>query len=70
MYNNKKETTLKDFNFIEKIIKIVTIHEGSSFANVPNDINKIWKGSIVVHDEIAIKGSNCTDAKSKIEKWI
>jgi hypothetical protein len=41
MYNNKKEKTLKDFNFIEKIIKIVTIHEGSSFANVPNDINKI-----------------------------
>jgi hypothetical protein len=24
----------------------------------------------VVHDEIAIKGSNCTDAKSKIEKWV
>ena len=70
MYNNKKETTLKDFNFIEKIIKIVTIHKGSSFANVPNDINKIWKGSIVVHDEISIKGSNCTDAKSKIEKWV
>ena len=69
-YAPEIETALKDLNFIGKIIRIVTTHEGSGLANVPNDIKRICKGAIILDDSIAIRGADCINAKSKIENWI
>ena len=64
------ETVLKDLDFTGKTIRIVTTHEGSGLANVPNDIKKICRGANVLEDSIAIRGADCKNARSKIEKWI
>lgn len=57
-----------DFN--GKVVRIVTTHEGSGLANVPKDIKRICVGANVLDDAIAIKGTDCKNAKSKIENWI
>ena len=69
-YAPEVETALKDLDFTGKIIRIVTTHEGSGLANVPNDVKRICKGATVLDDAIAIKGSECKNARSKIENWI
>lgn len=69
-YAPELETAIKDLDFSGKIIRIVTTHEGSGLANVPNDIKRICKGANVLDDAIAIVGSQAKDSKSKIEAWI
>ena len=69
-YAPEMETALKDLDFTGKIIRIVTTHEGSGLANVPNDVKRICKGAIVLDDSIAIRGADCKNAKSKLENWI
>ena len=53
-----------------KTIRIITTHEGSGLANVPNDVKRICKGANVLDDAIAIVGSQAKNSKSKIESWI
>jgi hypothetical protein len=43
---------------------------GSGLANMPADVKRICKGANVLDDAIAIQGSECKNARSKIEKWI
>ena len=69
-YAPELETALKEIDFTGKIIRIVTTHEGSGLANVPNDIKRICKGANVLNDCIAIKGTDCKNARQKIENWI
>jgi len=69
-YAPELETAIKDLDFTGKIIRIITTHEGSGLANVPNDIKRICKGANVLDDAIAIVGSQAKDSKSKIESWI
>ena len=69
-YAPELETVLKDLDFTNKIIRIITTHEGSGLANVPNDIKRICKNAEVLDDAIAIRGSNAKDSKSIIESWI
>ena len=69
-YAPELETALKDLDFTNKIIRIITTHEGSGLANVPNDIKRICKNAEVLDDAIAIRGSNANDSKSIIESWI
>ena len=69
-YAPELETALKDLDFTNKIIRIITTHEGSGLANVPNDIKRICKNAEVLNDAIAIRGSNAKDSKSIIESWI
>ena len=72
-----KDVELRIKSFIDDILKdykgktigIVTTHEGSGLANVVDDIRKICKGA-VINDFIAIKGSECINAKSTIENWL
>lgn len=40
------ETALKDLDFIGKTIRVVTTHEGSGLANVPNDVKRICRGQM------------------------
>ena len=69
-YAPELETAIKDLNFTGKTIRIITTHEGSGLANVPNDVKRICKGANVLDDAIAIIGSQAKDSKSKIESWI
>ena len=69
-YAPEVETALKDLDFNGKTIRIVTTHEGSGLANVPNDVKRICKGANVLNDSIAIRGADCKNARSKIENWI
>lgn len=69
-YAPELETALKDIDFTGKTIRIITTHEGSGLANVPNDVRRICKGAIVLNDAIAIRGSQVNSAKSQIENWI
>lgn len=69
-YAPEMETALKDLDFTGKTIRIVTTHEGSGLANVPSDVKRICKGANVLNDAIAIRGTDCKNARSKIENWI
>ena len=69
-YAPEMETALKDLDFTGKTIRIVTTHEGSGLANVPNDIKRICKEANVLDDSIAIRGADCKNAKQKIENWV
>lgn len=69
-YAPEMETALRDLDFTGKIVRIVTTHEGSGLANVPNDVKRICKRAIVLDDSIAIRGADCKNAKSKVENWI
>lgn len=69
-YAPEVETAIKDLDFTGKTIRIVTTHEGSGLANVPNDIKRICKGANVLNDSIAIKGTDRKNARSKIESWV
>ena len=69
-YAPEMETALKDLDFTGKIIRIVTTHEGSGLAGVPNDVKRICVGANVLDDAIAIRGADCKNARSKIENWV
>ena len=69
-YAPELETAIKNLDFKNKIIRIISTHEGSGLANMVNDIKKICKGAIVLDDAIAIKGSQAKDSKQVIENWI
>ena len=69
-YAPEIETLIKNLDFTNKIIRIVTTHEGSGLANVPNDIKRVCVGANVLDDAIAIRGADCKNAKSIIENWI
>ena len=69
-YAPEIETAIKNLNFAGKTIRIITTHEGSGLANVVEDIKKICIGANILNDSIAIKGTDCINARSKIEKWI
>ena len=69
-YAPEVETAIKYLDFKNKIIRIISTHEGSGLANMVNDIKKICKGANVLDDAIAIKGSQTKDSKQIIENWI
>lgn len=69
-YAPEMETALKDVDFTGKLIRIVTTHEGSGLANVPSDVKRVCKSATVLNDSIAIQGSECKNARRKIENWI
>ena len=69
-YAPELETALKELDFTGKIIRIVTTHEGSGLANVPNDVKRICKNANILDDAIAIRGADCKNARSKLENWV
>ena len=69
-YAPEMETALKNLNFSGKIIRVVTTHEGSGLGNVVNDVKRLCVGANVLDDAIAIKGTECKSARSKIESWV
>lgn len=69
-YAPEIETAIKDLDFADKIVRIVTTHEGSGLANVVNDVKKICIGATILDDAIAIVGSKAKDSKEMIESWV
>jgi len=69
-YAPEMETALKDVDFTGKTIRIVTTHEGSGLASVPSDVKRICKGANVLDDAISIRGSDCKNARNKVENWV
>lgn len=69
-YAPELETALKEGNFKGKTIRIITTHEGSGLANVPNDVKRVCTGADVLNDSIAIRGADCKNARNKIENWV
>ena len=69
-YAPELETAIKDLDFTNKTIRIITTHEGSGLANVVSDIKRICKGANVLDDSLAIVGSKAKDSKPIIESWI
>lgn len=69
-YAPEMETALQNLDFTGKTIRIVTTHEGSGLASVPRDVKRVCVGANVLDDAIAIRGSECKNARNKIEDWI
>ena len=69
-YAPELETALKELDFTGKTIRVITTHEGSGLANMPNDIKRICIGANVLDDALAIRGREASTSKSIIEEWI
>ena len=69
-YAPEMKTALKDVDFTGKTIRIVTTHEGSRLAQIPEQVKELCKGANVLNDAIAIRGADCKNARSKVENWI
>lgn len=69
-YAPEVETAIKDLNFNDKIVRVITTHEGSGLGNILSDVKRICLGARVLDDAIAIKGSQAKEAKPVIEAWI
>ena len=69
-YAPEIETAIKDLDFSNKIIRVITTHEGSGLANVISDVKRICKGANVLDDALAIVGSQAKDSKDIVERWI
>ena len=69
-YAPELETALKDLDFTGKTIRIITTHEGSGLANVPNDVKRICTGATVLDDALAIRGSSAKDSMQVLENWV
>lgn len=69
-YAPEIETAIKNLDFNGKIVRVVSTHEGSGLASMVDDVKRICIGANVVDDAIAIRGKECKNSKSKIEKWV
>ena len=69
-YAPEIETAIKDLDFSNKIIRVITTHEGSGLANVVSDVKRICKGANVLDDALAIVGSQAKDSKDIVERWV
>ncbi len=69
-YAPELETAIKNLDFTNKIIRVVTTHEGSGLANVLKDVRKICVGANVLDDALAIVGSQAKDSKEKVKSWL
>ena len=69
-YAPEIETAIKDLDFSNKIVRVITTHEGSGLANVVSDVKRICKGANVYDAVLAIVGSQAKDSKDIVERWI
>ena len=69
-YAPEIETAIKDLDFSNKIIRVITTHEGSGLANVVSDVKRICVNANIDSNGLAILGSSVKSAKEKVEKWI
>ena len=69
-YAPELETVIKDLDFTNKKIRIITTHEGSGLGRVVNDVKRICTGAIVDDNALAIYGHDAINSKEKLKEWI
>ena len=69
-YAPEIETAIKDLDFTDKTIRVITTHEGSFLGNVIMDVKRICANANIDSNGLAILGSTVKDAKDKVENWI
>ena len=68
-YAPEIETAIKDLDFSNKTIRIITTHEGSGLGNVVSDIKSITNGN-VDDNALAVQGSKVSVSKDIIKEWL
>ena len=63
-------TALNDVDFSGKTIRVFVTHEGSGLSSIPSQVKSVCQGANVINDELAIRGADCKNAKSKVENWL
>ena len=69
-YAPEVETAIKDLDFTGKTIRVVTTHEGSGLGDVLRDVKRVCTGANVDDNALAVRGSDCKSAKSRVESWV
>ena len=69
-YAPELETAIKDLDFTNKTIRVITTHEGSGLGSVISDIKRICTKANVSDNGLAIYGHDVANAKDKVEKWL
>ena len=54
----------------KKRIRIVSTHEGSGLASMPDDVRKMCKEADVDMKGLAIVGSQAKNSKQKVAEWL
>ena len=67
-YAPEIETAIKDLDFSDICIRVLTTHEGSGLGHVVNDVMKACNHN--VYDALSIVGSEVEQSKEKIKKWV
>ena len=62
-------TALKGLDYLGKVVRPFTTHEGSGLSGVPRQLKEICVGAEVL-DGLAIVGSQVNNSKKKVEEWI
>lgn len=62
-------TALKGLDYLGKIVRPFTTHEGSGLSGVPRQLKEICVGAEVL-DGLAIVGSQVNNSRKKVEDWI
>ena len=68
-YAPEIETAIKDLDFSNKTIRIITTHEGSGLGNVVSDIKSITNGN-VDDNALSVQGSKVSVSKDIIKEWL
>lgn len=69
-YAPEMETALTGLDFSNKIVRVISTHEGSGLASMPSDVKKLCKGADVDMKGLAIKGSQARNSKQKVADWL
>ena len=69
-YAPEMETALTGLDFSNKIVRVISTHEGSGLASMPSDVKKICRGANVDMKGLAIKGSQARNSKQKVADWL
>ena len=69
-YAPEMETALTGLDFSNKIVRVISTHEGSGLANMLSDVKKICRGANVDMKGLAIRGSQAKNSKQKVAEWL
>ena len=69
-YAPEVETALEGLDFRNKIVRVISTHEGSGLANMPRDVKKMCKGADVDMKGLAIQGSQAKNSKQRVADWL
>ena len=69
-YAPEVETLIKGLDFSGKKVRVISTHEGSGLGSMIADLKRNCKGAEVDSNGLAIRGSQASNSKAKLEKWL